>query len=99
MIIKDVDISQSHTTTVQIPQPGLITLLTNSQAFGSIFVEENNKLTWCANLDENLTKQTLVLQPGNYRAVLRPRNSKESGYTIQKSFRIVSGNSFTLTLY
>ncbi len=99
LIIKDVDIRQSHTTTVQIPQPGLITLLSNSSSIGALFVEENNKLTWCANLDENQTKQTIILQPGNYRAIVRPKNSKESGYTVQKSFKIVSGSSYTLTLY
>lgn len=97
--VKDVDISQSHTTTVQIPQPGMITILANSPGYGSIYLEENNQLKWIYNMDEINTKETIVLQPGNYRVVFRPRNSKESTYTVEKSFKVISGSSNMLTLY
>jgi len=45
------------------------------------------------NLEENSTKETVVLQPGNYRVVYRPRNSKESIYTIERKFSITSADS------
>ncbi len=97
--VKDVKISQSHTTTVQIPQPGMITIITTSPGYGSIYAEEKNTLTWVYNLDENSVSQTLVLQPGSYRVIHRPKNSTESSYTVEKSFKIVSGNSSNISLY
>lgn len=97
--LKAVDISQSHTTTIQIPQPGMITLLTNSLAVGSVYQELGDNLVFVANLEQDQTKQTLILQPGNYRVVVRPKKSMETGYSQQKTFKISSGISATLTLY
>jgi Ca-activated chloride channel homolog len=96
--IKDVDIAQSHTTTVQIPKPGIVTLISNTSGYGSIFVEENNVLSEVYHLNENLTKESVVIQPGNYRVVYRPKASKESSYTVEKSFKIVSGSSIIVNI-
>ncbi len=96
--IRDVEVSQSKTTTVQIPQPGMVTFLTNSAGYGSVLLEEDNKLALVVNLNETLTKETVVLQPGNYRVEYRPRNSKDSVYTIEKKFRIVSGSSIVVNI-
>jgi Ca-activated chloride channel family protein len=98
ILLNGVDISQSHTTTIQIPQPGMITLLSGSSIIGAVFQEENNQLKWVLNLDASVQKQTLVLQPGNYKVVMRPKNSKSSDYTVQKTFKIVSGTSTNLNL-
>lgn len=96
--LDNIDIAQSKTTTVQIPQPGLVTLLTNGPGFGSIMLEENNSLTLIYTMDEYATKETIVLQPGNYRVVYRPKNSKGSEFTITKTFKITSGTSITITI-
>ena len=98
MLLNDVDVSQSHTTTIQIPQPGMITLLSSSSITGGVFQEEGNQLKWVLNLDSSVQKQTLVLQPGNYKVVMRPKNSKSSDYTVQKTFKISSGTSTNLNL-
>ncbi|REJ99956.1 MAG: VWA domain-containing protein [Bacteroidetes bacterium] len=97
--LENVDVSQSKTTTVQIPRPGITTLITNNQGYGSVYVEEKGKLKWVFNLDENLTKETIVLQPGRYKAFYRPRNSKESIYTVEKEFSVISGESTVVLLY
>jgi Ca-activated chloride channel family protein len=97
--LKDVDISQSHTTTIQIPQPGVMAFLSNSNGYGSVYLEDEKGLTLVDNLNESLTQQSLVLQPGNYRVVFRPKSSKLSLYTIDKPFRIVSGVSSSISLY
>lgn len=89
----DVAVDQSKTTTVQIPRPGIVTLVDNAPGFGSIYSTGNSDLKWVCNLDENLTKETIVLQPGSYKVVFRPKNSRESIYTIEKDFSIVSGES------
>ncbi len=91
--LEDVDISQSKTTTLKIPRPGIVTLVAINQGYGSIYTFDNNKMEWVYNMDENLTKETVVLQPGRYKVVFRPRNSKETLYTIEKDFSVVSGES------
>jgi Ca-activated chloride channel homolog len=96
--LDNVDIAQSKTTTVQIPQPGLVTTLTNGPGYGSVMLEEKNTLSLVYTMDEYATKETIVLQPGNYRVVYRPKNSRESEFTITKTFKITSGTSITLTI-
>ena len=99
MLVDNVDISQSKTTTIEIPKPGIVTLLTNSTGFGSIYVEENNKLKWIYSMDENQTKESVVLQPGKYRVIFRSKNSRESIYTVDKMFRVASGSSVTVNVF
>ena len=69
-----------------------------SPGYGSIYQEKDNKLTWIYNLDDNSTRENVLLQPGNYRVVFRPKNSKEAIYTIEKSFRIASGAGTTINI-
>ena len=99
MYLDDVEISQSKTTTVEIPKPGIATMISNNPGFGAIYSEEENKLKWIYSLDENLTRESVVLQPGKYHAIFRPKNSKESIYTVDKVFRIAGGSSITVNLY
>ncbi len=96
--LENVDISQSKLTTVSIPHPGIVTLLTNNQGYGSIYTYDRSKLKWVINLNNDLTKQTIILQPGKYKVVYRPKNSRESIYTIEKEFSVVSGESSIVPL-
>ncbi len=96
--IQDVSIDQSKTTTVQLPRPGIITLVSNSVGFGSVYSAATETLSWVCNLDENQTRETIILQPGKYKVVYRPKNSRESIYTIEKEFRVISGESDILII-
>jgi Ca-activated chloride channel family protein len=96
--INNVNIAQSKTTTVQIPNPGIVTIISNAPGYGSILIEEKNKLNWVTSISENTVKESVVLQPGNYRIVFRPKNSQSSIYTIEKSFVVTSGNSNSIIL-
>ena len=96
--IRDVDISQSKTTTVQIPNPGIATIVSNGPGYGSVYVEEGNKLTFVANLNSDQSRESLFLLPGRYRVIYRAKNARESKYTIEKTFRVVSGGSQTVQL-
>jgi len=98
LIIDDINIKQSHTTTIQMPDPGLITISCDIVGYGSIYVEKDNKLEWVYNLNSNLTRETLILLPGNYRVIFRGRNVKQTIYTIDRSFKITSGSSISLIL-
>lgn len=95
----DVEISQSKTTTIEIPKPGLVHISANSNGYGSIYLEDNNELIGIYRLNDALNRESVALQPGRYRIIFRPKNSKESIYTIERSFRIASGSSTTVQLY
>jgi Ca-activated chloride channel family protein len=83
---------------VQVPNPGIVNILMSSSGYGSVYLEENNTLKWIYNLDPGLSRETLVLLPGRYRVVYRAKNAREADYTIEKSFRILSGASENITL-
>jgi len=94
-----VDVGQSKTTYIEIPQPGIVTISKPSEGPGSLYLEENNKLVWVCNLNSTLVQETINLQPGKYRVEYRPKNAKESIYTIEKRFKIDSGMSTAIRLY
>jgi Ca-activated chloride channel homolog len=96
--IKGVRIDQSKTTRIEIPSPGIITLMAKGPGYGTILLEQKNELKWVYTLSENIVKESIVLQPGTYRLVFRPKNSQSSSYTIEKTFRIASGSSSTLNI-
>ena len=97
--IQDVEIKQSHTTTVEIPKPGIVNVLLPSNGYGSLFKKEKSgKLTRIYNFHSDKKRESLILQPGNYELVFRPKSMKRSMYTIRKSFHIQSGSSTTITL-
>lgn len=94
-----VDVAQSKTTSIEIPQSGSVTISKPSEGPGSLYVEENNKQVWVCNLNSNLIQETIVLQPGKYRIEYRPKNARESIYTIEKKFKVESGMSTPVKLY
>jgi Ca-activated chloride channel family protein len=93
MLVEDVNVAQSHTTTVEIPQSGVAHIMRNSKGVGDIFVKDGNTLNWVYSLDPELTSESVPLQPGSYKVVFRPVGSKRAFYTIQQDFSIFSGKS------
>ncbi|MGB0897363.1 MAG: vWA domain-containing protein [Flavobacteriaceae bacterium] len=98
MYVEDVNIKQSHTTKVFIPEPGIATINVPSRGITSIFLENDNKLEWIYNISPNTDRETIVLQPGNYRAVYRGANVKQVIYTKEKRFKVNSGASTQVKL-
>ncbi|MBN1339978.1 MAG: VWA domain-containing protein [Bacteroidales bacterium] len=100
VIIQDVEIKQSHTTTVEIPVPGIAVIDKNVNGFGSLYTFRDNELIWLYNFRDNIQqRETLVLQPGTYKAVFRSKYSKKSAFTVEKIFAIESGKSINVYLY
>lgn len=97
--IPNVEIRQSHTTTIEIPEPGIAVIRKYFNGFGSLYLEDKNRLTWIYNLDDNQLQETLYLQPGNYRVVFRPKTSRHAFYTIEHKFTIDSGKTTDVSLY
>ncbi|GAB4137946.1 MAG: hypothetical protein Fur0041_12830 [Bacteroidia bacterium] len=97
--MNNVDVGQSKTTNIQIPQAGIISVFKPSEGPGQLFLEEKNQVKWVCNLNEKLLNENIVLQPGNYKIVYRSRNSKETIYTIERRFKIEPGGQQTVKLY
>ena len=98
LYISDVDISQSKTTTIQIPNPGIAVLGGSSPGFGAVFLEEGDQLKWVVDIDYTMSKQNFILLPGKYKVVFRPKNARETKYTVERTFRVTSGSSVSVNL-
>jgi Ca-activated chloride channel family protein len=93
MLIDNVRVSQSHTTKVEVPQPGIANINRRSKGVGDIFVKKGPDLEWVYSFKSDSGSETIVLQPGEYKVVFRPLASKRTFYTIEKDFVISSGKS------
>jgi Ca-activated chloride channel family protein len=97
--IDSVVVNQGHTTTVEIPLPGIATIRRYIDGFGSLYVEENDGLILIYNLQVNKDKtENLVLQPGRYRVVFRSKYADKSIYTIEEPFEIEPGKTVEIKL-
>ena len=97
--LDDVDISQSRTTTIEIPEPGIVVIRKSFSGNGILLLSDKNRLTRIYELNDNLLLETLYLQPGNYRVLFRPKNSRSTIYTVEQSFVIDSGKTTDVQLY
>ena len=98
MYINDVHIDQSHTTTVEVPEPGAVNIVLSSPGVGSILEKNGSKLKWVVNLNHSQLNQQFLLEPGKYQLVYRSRNSKQTIFTIIKEFDVTSGQSTQVNL-
>jgi len=93
---KGIKITQSKTTSISIPQPGLLNLTMPAKGFGSIYVLENGKQKWVCNINNETTRQVIHLQPGNYRVIWRTAMAKKMNLAQIKEFKIISGRSVSI---
>ena len=96
--INGVDIKQSHTTTVQIPLPGILSISFASVGYSQILKDNNGILESVYNFNENALQENLQLLPGKYKVIYRPKSAKETIYTQEQSFTIESGKSVSVKL-
>ena len=98
--INDVEISQSKTTNVEIPMPGIAVIKKTTKGYGSLYHISDNKLNWLYNFkSSNPYQENLILQPGTYKVVFRSKYSDRSFYTIKKTFTVTSGKTTNLKLF
>ncbi|UTW61030.1 VWA domain-containing protein [bacterium SCSIO 12741] len=96
--LNDIAISQSHTTTLDIPNPGLFSLTLNSRIYGAIYQDKDGEMVWVKNLDSDQTRQSFYLQPGDYVVLYRPSEARSTWFTKEKKFTIKIGSSTSLNL-
>jgi Ca-activated chloride channel family protein len=100
MIVKDVEIRQSYTTTVEIPAPGFVTFASLQPGVGALYqlTPEGDQI-WVLNLKENLKTQAIHLQPGSYRVIFRRGDLKSTDFSVVRDFDVDSGSSETIKFY
>jgi Ca-activated chloride channel family protein len=97
MEVKNVEIRQSYTTTVEIPAPGLITINSRQPVVGSLYqlTSTGNQL-WVLNLLEDRKSQGFLLQPGRYRILYRRGDLKSTSDTMVRDFVVREGTPETI---
>ena len=99
LIIDSVLISQSHTTTVEIPGPGILVVKKPGLGYGSIFKETNSGLEWVYRFRDNINHmESLYLLPGDYRVVFRDKFSNSTVSSNEQKFTIKTGQTVTVDL-
>jgi Ca-activated chloride channel family protein len=99
IIQKDVDIKQSYTTTIEIPQPGrLIVTAVTQPYYADIYQMNRDELVWVYKLPVDQRSQNLLIQPGRYKIVYRAKGAYRANQTFEREFTITSGSSTNFTL-
>jgi Ca-activated chloride channel family protein len=98
VILKDIVVSQSHTTKVDLPNPGLLTVTKKSKGSGGIFIDRKGKLEEVVKLNENQPRESYYLQPGEYLLVYRPNGAKSTSFSTQQKFTIRTDSSASINL-
>lgn len=99
MLVEDIEVKQSETYLIQIPNPGLITFIGSAPAYGAIYKVEGVDLVWVENIDSEVSVQTIPILPGEYRVISRPKNAKESVFTSNKKFSVISGHADKVVMF
>ncbi|MCD4724541.1 MAG: VWA domain-containing protein [Bacteroidales bacterium] len=97
--IDEINVAQSSTTTVEIPVPGIAVIQKSAQGYGSLYAEQENELIWIYNFRENPVQESLILQPGKYMVVFRAKYANRAAFSIEKSFRVISGKTTNVKIY
>jgi Ca-activated chloride channel family protein len=97
MIVEDVEIRQSSTTTVEIPAPGFVTFRATQPGAGAIYqLTPEGDQRWVLNLNEQARSQSYYLQPGSYRVVFRRSDQRSSSFSHVREFDVDPGSSETI---
>jgi len=96
---KDIEIKQSYTTTIEIPQPGRLIVTAVSQPyFADIYQMDRNEMIWVYKIPTESRSYNMLLQPGKYKVVYRAKGAYRSNQSFEREFTITSGSATNLTL-
>ena len=78
--IEDIEIKQSETTTINMPNTGTANILLPSKGYGGIYRFKDNLWEQVYPIDDNMERIKLYLLPGNYKIVFRSKSAKQYKY-------------------
>jgi Ca-activated chloride channel family protein len=96
---KTVEITQSNITSVEIEAPGQLEYKFTKALVAQLYVQ-NAAATWewIYNFPDAGLSAILLLQPGKYKMVYRPRDMKSTGYSNEKYFTITSNKTNVISI-
>ena len=98
MLLENVEIRQSYTTTVEIPAPGYVMFSAQQPGSGALYLlNPEGEQLWVLNLQENRKSQGYHLQPGFYRVIFRRTDLRSTNLTMVKDFNVSSGSTETIS--
>lgn len=99
IVQKGIEIKQSYTTTIEIPQPGrlIITAVTQSY-YADIYMMAKDELVWVYKLPSESRSNSLLIQPGKYKIIYRAKGSYRSNQSFEREFTITSGSATNIAL-
>ena len=98
-IFKNIEVTQSNMFNVEIEAPGQLEYSFNKAQVAQLF-QLNKQGFWVGvyTFSDILTKDKLLIQPGNYKLVYRPKDMKSSGYTGEKMITISSNKTTSINI-
>ncbi len=94
-----IDIKENKTRTLTLQKPGVVNLIATSKGITSLYViHDDGTQNLIFNVDGNQLRNTIALQPGNYKAVFRSVYAHGSKYTKIRNFTITEGGSLNIQL-
>jgi len=96
LLIPNVEIKQSTTTPVSIPQSGVLNVITNTPGPGGIFQLDGEELKLVVDLDPHLARNQFRLLPGDYRVIYRSGNARETAFSVVKDVTVAAGRAVNL---
>lgn len=94
-----IDINENKTKEVILEKPGVVNLIASSNGIASLYeINEDGTQTWIYNVDKNKLRNTITLQPGNYKVVFRSIKALGSKFTKVHPFRITPGEALNIQL-
>ncbi len=87
-----VRIEENQTEVIPIEIPGMLSIRHFSNGYGSLYeTKPDGTQEWVMDFEENFTRASLSIQPGNYKLVFRMKLTEGIKYTIERDFEITSG--------
>lgn len=99
--LKEIQLDPLNITTVEIPVPGKLSIVSNTDVYGAIYQWNNNRLEWVCDLDNDIRKKVISLQPSfdrPYKIIYRYKNQTSAANTLEKDFNIISSQTTLITL-
>ncbi len=93
--MSNIKVDQSKTTSIEIPVPGILSLMKQQVGYGSVFNYEDNEWKKIYELAQNGGTETLALQPGTYKILYRYKSAKKTTDTIERNITINSGSNIS----
>lgn len=97
--LNNIAIASGTSTDLMIPMPGQLALEKPKMATtGSVFAYKNGSLQWVCDLNPNNTTERLVLMPGEYQVVLKPKESSQYASSRTARFTITTAQQTAVNL-